>query len=301
MSIRQPAVAGMFYNSSPAGLRQEIETCFLAPGGPASAEATAGKLGKLPTANVSGPRKIAGLVSPHAGYMYSGSVAAKAYHRLAEDGLPDVVALIGPNHRSYQPAAALSDDDAWRTPLGDVPVDKSLIYDIAAACPAAAIAPGAHLAEHSLEVQVPFLQYIYGAQKSFGIVPILIGASGWNEAGGVAAFARSLGRALAETLKGKDAVIIASTDFTHYESSAAAQAKDSKAIATILALDEEALLGTVAAMNISMCGVLPTAITIAACKECGASSAVELAYRTSGDVTGDHSEVVGYAALEIDR
>lgn len=299
MSIRRPAVAGMFYSSSQSGLRAEVEACFLAPGGP----------GSLPAVNVSGPRRIVGLVSPHAGYMYSGSVAANAYYRLAEDGLPDVVVLIGPNHRSYEPAAALPDEDAWHTPLGDVPLDKAIIYDIAAACPEAAVDAGAHMGEHSLEVQAPFLQYVYGqgsmvngqCSKGFCLVPILIGASGWKSEEGVVGFARSLGAAIGESLKGRDAVIIASTDFTHYESSSAAQAKDSKAIAAILDLDEEALLETVAGMNISMCGVLPTAITIAACKKCGAASALELAYRTSGDVTGDYAEVVGYAALEIDR
>ena len=284
----------------------------------------------MPAVNVSGPRRIVGLVSPHAGYMYSGSVAANAYYRLAEDGLPDVVVLIGPNHRSYEPAAALPDEDAWHTPLGDVPLDKAIIYDIAAACPEAAVDAGAHMGEHSLEVQAPFLQYVYGqgsmvngqgsmvngrgamgdgqgsmvngqCSKVFCLVPILIGASGWKTGEGAVGFARSLGAAIGESLKGRDAVIIASTDFTHYESSSAAQAKDSKAIAAILDLDEEALLETVAGMNISMCGVLPTAITIAACKKCGAASALELAYRTSGDVTGDYAEVVGYAALEIDR
>jgi len=302
MTIREPAVAGMFYSLSPSDLRAEVESCFLAPGGP----------GSLPTVKVGGPRKIVGLVSPHAGYIYSGSVAANSYHRLAEDGLPEVVVLIGPNHRSYRPPAALADDEAWRTPLGETPVDRAVIHDIAAACPEAAIDSRAHMGEHSLEVQLPFLQYMYGRAEADGqgsmadasglrIVPVLIGSAGGGGVGGVLGFARSLGTAIGEALKDRDAAIIASTDFTHYESSAAAQEKDSKAIAAILDLDERALLETVAAMNISMCGVLPTAIAIAACKKCGAASASELAYRTSGEVTGDHMEVVGYAALEIDR
>ena len=310
MSIRRPAVAGMFYSSSALELRAEVESCFLGPGGPGHI-VTSEQL----TVN-SGQRRIIGLVSPHAGYMYSGSVAANAYHRLAEDGLPDVVALIGPNHRSHMPPIALADDEAWHTPLGDVPLDKDIIYDIASACPDAVIDPGAHAAEHSLEVQIPFLQYIYGewsrvhgqgamadgeGSKAFRIVPILVGAAGWTAELQIVEFARSLGSAISEALKDRDAVIIASTDFTHYESAASAQAKDSKAIEAIVHLDEKALLETVAAMSISMCGVLATAITIAACKASGAASALALAYRTSGDVTQDHSEVVGYAAMEIDR
>lgn len=285
MPVRRPAAAGMFYSSSASELRAEVEGCFADP----------------PAASLTGPRKIAGLVSPHAGYIYSGRVAALAYHRLAEDGLPDMAVIIGPNHRSYDPAVALTDDDAWLTPLGEVTLDGHTIYDIAAAYPEAVISPVAHMAEHSLEVQLPFLQYIYDSLKTFRIVPILIGSSGWREEGGVVGFARRLGKAIGGALAGKDAVIIASTDFTHYESSASAQAKDSKAISAIVNLDEEALVGTVAEMEISMCGVLPTAIAIAACKECGATSARELAYRNSGDVTGDYTEVVGYAALEIDR
>lgn len=326
MSIRRPVVSGKFYSSGASELRAEVESCFLSPGGP-------GTLPRVVSSErltvSSGPRKIVGLVSPHAGYMYSGSVAANAYQRLASDGLPDVVVLIGPNHNSYYPPAALSNDDAWHTPLGDVPLDQALINDIGAA--GAVIDSAAHMAEHSLEVQLPFLQYIYGewgmgdgqrsmgdgqrsngqmvkwsdgqeqSEKALRIVPILIGASGWKEVGGVVEFTRRLGAVIAESLKGRDAVIVASTDFTHYESAASAEAKDSRAISAILDLDEEALLGTVAAMNISMCGVLPTAITIAACKKCGAASASELAYRTSGDVTGDYTEVVGYAALEIDK
>ena len=137
--------------------------------------------------------------------------------------------------------------------------------------------------------------------KALRIVPILIGASGWKSEEGVTGFARRLATAIAKSLAGKDAVIIASTDFTHYESGASAKRKDSQAISAILDLDEGRLLSIVAAMNISMCGALPTAVTIAACKQFGATSAKELAYRNSGDVTGDYAEVVGYAALEIDK
>lgn len=288
MSVREPAVAGMFYRA--VGLREEVESCFLGPGGP----------GRLPSASPGGPRKIVGLVSPHAGYMYSGSVAAHSYYHLAQDGLPETTALIGPNHRSAVPPIALSDDTAWRTPLGEVLLDSEVAREIALAYPSAVIDPAAHRLEHSLEVQLPFLQYIGGARTK--IVPMLIGASAKvAEKGGAVEFVRRLAGAIAKALRDRNAVLIASTDFTHYESSESARAKDSRAISAILALDEEELLRTVDALDISMCGAMPTAVVIAASKEMGAVRAVELGYRDSGDVTGDHREVVGYGALTISR
>lgn len=292
MSIREPAVAGMFYRDF--GLQEELEHCFLGPGGP----------GQLPVVNAQGPRRIVGLVSPHAGLMYSGSVAAHAYYELALDGLPDVAVIIGPNHRSYLPPVALADDAEWRTPLGVAALDTEIIHRIAEYSPFAAINSSAHALEHSLEVQLPFLQYIgsLAGGHNIRIVPILIGAAvKMSAVDGVADFVRGFGDAIARALDGRNAVIIASTDFTHYESTESAGMKDSRAISQILSLDEEALMRTVDEYDISMCGVLPTAITIAACKHMGATSARKLAYRTSGDVTGDNEQVVGYGALAITR
>ena len=292
MSAREPAVAGMFYRA--VDLRGEVESCFLSPRGP----------GRLPTPNPEGPRRVLGLVSPHAGFVYSGPIAAHAYYRLSEDGLPNTAVVIGPNHRSYLPPAALSDDECWRTPLGDVPLDRGAADEIASRYPEAAFNRDAHRPEHSLEVQLPFLQYIMesAGRHEIKIVPVLIGASAaMAERGGEVEFARKLGAAIAGALAGRNALIIASTDFTHYESSAAAQAKDSRAIGAVLALDEALLLAEVEALRISMCGALPTAVAIAACKAMGAVSAEQLAYADSGDVTGDRSEVVAYGAIAILR
>lgn len=291
MSVREPAVAGTFYRAGADELRRQVESCFTAPGGP----------GSLPTVSPAGPRKIIGLVSPHAGLMYSGSVAAHAYHCLAEDGLPETAVLIGPNHRSYSPPIALSDERAWRTPVGEVALDTDTTREIASGCREAVIEPAAHRAEHSLEVQLPFLQYVAdSAGAAIRIVPILIGASAHDiMAGGEAELARQLGSAVADALQGKNAVVIASTDFTHFETGEAAQNKDSRAISSILALDEKELLDTVAALDISMCGALPTAVMIAASKKLGATTARQLVYSNSGDVTGDYTEVVGYGALAI--
>jgi AmmeMemoRadiSam system protein B len=286
MPVREPAVAGMFYPSDKNELETLVEYCFLGPGGP----------GKLPQARAGGPRRINGLVSPHAGLIYSGSVAAWAYGRLAEDGVPDVAVIIGPNHRAWHPAAALSDDSAWKTPLGEVPLNIDIARHIAGRVEGAGIDPRAHASEHSLEVQLPFLQYISrlaGVRTS--IVPVLLGAAETDTPD----FIRELGGAIAEAVRGQSAVVIASTDFTHYEQAEEAKEKDSKAIERILHMDETGLIQTAVSLDLSMCGVVPTAATLAACKNLGATSAELLAYRNSGDVTGDYSEVVGYASLLV--
>lgn len=284
MPVREPAVAGMFYPSDRDGLEALVEHCFLGPGGP----------GKLPKAHAGGPRCITGLVSPHAGLVYSGSVAAWAYNRLAEDGVPDIAVIIGPNHRAWRPAAALSDDSAWETPLGAVPLNADIARQIAQRVEGARIDPRAHAYEHSLEVQLPFLQYISRlAGVTISIVPVLLGAVETN----LTDFIREMGSAVAEAVRGKNAVIIASTDFTHYEPADEAKKKDSKAIESIVGMDETRLLQTAASLDLSMCGVVPTAAALAACKNLGANSAELLIYRSSGDVTGDYSEVVGYASL----
>lgn len=290
MTVRQPAVSGAFYNAH--GLDKQVESCFLADGGP----------GRLPAPNPNGERHIRGLVCPHAGLIFSGAVAAHSYLALAEDGLPDTVVLIGPNHKTYDPALAMTSYDAWFTPLGESPVDKGLLNRIAELCPYAAVADGAHSAEHSLEVQLPFLQYLGSlAGKNMRIAPLLIGSAADEEPGGRAAFARGLGAALAQAVEGRNCVIVASTDFTHFESGRSAEAKDSLAIARIAEMDGEGLLETVARHRITMCGALPTAVMLAACKEMGALHTRLLAYRNSGNVTGDQTDVVAYGALEITR
>ena len=291
MSIREPAVAGMFYGAD--RLREEVEACFLDARGP----------GSLPSARWDGRRNIVGLVCPHAGYVYSGAVAAHAYARLAQDGLPNLAVIIGPSHSPYSPPAALSDDGAWRTPLGDVPLDVDTARKIASSCPDAVFDRRAHSREHSLEVQLPFLQYIIGTAGpgEMRIVPILVGAGALMASGAELGFARRLGTSISEALAGTDAVIIASTDFSHYISARQAEAKDSRAIGAIRALDEALLLHEVEDLDISMCGALPTAAAVVACKALGAASAELLAYSDSGDVTGDDSEVVGYAAMTIAR
>lgn len=292
MLVREPAVDGLFYRADKAGLIQEVESCFWGSGGP----------GSLPTFGESAERHIVALVSPHAGFQYSGSVAAWVYYRLAEDGIPDVAVIIGPNHNSWSPAVALTDETAWMTPLGKVEIEKEVTHLIAGAYPGAVTDVFAHRPEHSIEVQLPFLQYIAQlAGVQVCIVPILIGSIAYEGPGGGVEAARRVGTAIAEALMDRNSIIIASTDFTHRESAESAWLKDSKALDAILAMDEQKLLNTVREFRISMCGALPTAIAIAAAKELGAISTRQLAYRTSGDVTGDYSDVVGYGALEMDK
>ncbi len=282
---RTPAVAGMFYEPDREALRLSIERCFLSDLGP----------GRLPLANPSRAGRVLGLVSPHAGYVYSGAAAACAFERLAEDGLPDTAVLLGPTHRGLGAAVAVAAETEWMTPLGSVHTDQQTARSIVELCEFAQPDDIAHMEEHSLEVQLPFLQYIGG--ESVKIVPISIAHLSEDDA---IALSSDLGQAIGTSLAGKSAVVIASTDFTHYESRASAAAKDAVAIDQILKLDGPSLLREVYGRSITMCGVAGTAVMLEACKALGAKRARKLAYYTSGDVTGDTSQVVGYGALSIE-
>lgn len=283
--VRKPAVAGMFYEADADDLRAEIERCFLSPFGP----------GRLPEVDHSGKREIVGLVSPHAGLIYSGPTAAHGYYRLAEDGPPELAVLLGVNHRGYGDPVSVGVTAFWRTPLGDIEVDTGTARRIAALSGYAGENELAHRVEHSLEVQVPFLQYLFGAKLR--IVPIVMSVSVREPV--TLNVVRDIGAAVAEAVAGRNAVVIASTDFSHYESRESAESKDSRAIGHIQAMDEEGLLRTVREMDISMCGAAPTAAGMVACKRMGAQTAVRLAYGTSGDISGDYSQVVGYASVEF--
>ncbi len=286
--VREPAVAGMFYKADAGSLRAEVEACFLGPGGP----------GGLPHVSAQRTGRVVGLVSPHAGLVYSGATAAHGYGRLADDGIPKVAVLLGPNHRGYSATVGVGTHRAWRTPLGELEVDAAVARRLVSSCAFAEEELSAHVLEHSLEVQLPFLQYVSGESQP-RIVPVLVGVSAWESDAQVVV--EELGKAVADAVAEEDAVVIASTDFTHYENQESAQHKDSEAIRRIIELDEVGLLDVVRRLDISMCGVMATAACITACKYLGAKSARQLAYRTSGDVTGDYAQVVGYAAIEFNR
>jgi hypothetical protein len=278
--MRKPAVAGSFYPGSFTGLQRQIEDCFRHPLGP----------GALPGEGKSTERHTLGLVSPHAGYIYSGPVAANGFSRIAAEKKPATVVIVGPNHRGLGAAVAVGRERSWQTPLGSVDIDAAVGEAVISAGHWAKWDDVAHSMEHSLEVQVPFLQYIYGPE--FRIVPIAMVIQELD-------VAQDLGQAIAAALKGKDGLVIASTDFSHYESQASASRKDHMALEAILNLDPARLEKTANSENISMCGPGPVMAMIAACQALGAKNASLLRYATSGDITGDHSQVVGYASVAV--
>jgi AmmeMemoRadiSam system protein B len=278
--IRRPVQAGAFYEGTPDALKQQIKECFTGKFGP----------GKLPLIKETATEKILGLVCPHAGYMYSGMVAANAYYQLAVDGRPGTVVIMGPNHTGYGSGLAVMNEGFWRTPLGDVEIDTETANKIVNESSILDIDDSAHRNEHSIEVQVPFLQYLYGS--SFKLVPICFLMQDL-------ASSREVGQALAKALKDKNTVIIASSDMTHYEPQEDAERKDKKVIEAIEAMDEAGLESVIESNNITACGPGPIAALITAAKAMGAREAKLLCYKTSGDVIGDASSVVGYAAVSF--
>jgi hypothetical protein len=268
----------MFYAGTAQALRAQIEECFTHKLGP----------GKLPEVVNQKLKTIVGLVCPHAGYMYSGPVAAHAYHSLAADGRPDIVVLFGPNHTGRGSALALMKEGVWRTPLGDVEIDTSTANQILKESDIIDVDDSAHALEHSIEVQLPFLQYLYGS--TFKFVPICFLMQDLQSS-------REVGEATAKALADKNALVIASTDLTHYEPQETAKQKDKSAIEAALRLDAEGLYSTVEARHISMCGYGPTVAAITAAKALNAKNAKLLCYKTSGDITGDYLSVVGYASI----
>ena len=268
--IRLPAVAGRFYPEDPGQLRAAVDSFLV----------HAGKEKRI--------RARACLV-PHAGYVYSGAVAGEVYRRLE---VPGRVILIGPRHFPRGAPLAILSDGSWQTPLGMAPVDHQLADEIVRAFPLLREDEVAHNAEHSLEVQLPFLQRL---TPSFAFVPIVIGHAHWETLEG-------LGRALAEVIAAQrePILLIASSDLNHYESDAVTRVKDRKAIEQILALDPRKLLDAVREEKISMCGYAATVATLVAARQLGAERAALVRYATSGEVNGDLDEVVGYAGMIVE-
>jgi AmmeMemoRadiSam system protein B len=280
MSVRRPWVAGTFYPASPDRLKAAIENSFTHAIGP----------GQLPGKGT-GERKTLGVVCPHAGYMYSGPVAAHSYYHLASEKPPEAVIILGPNHTGLGSSVSMWGEGAWETPLGNVEIHEELAKRIFETSDVIDIDESAHLREHSIEVQLPFLQYIYGKMR---IIPICMGFQDLRTS-------REIGRTIAESVAGMDALILASTDLTHMETKESAKGKDQGVIERIESMNEEALQSWVRSQRVSMCGYGPVSTTLAATKRLGATKAQLLAYSTSGDITGDTSMVVGYASAIITR
>ncbi|MHC3128680.1 MAG: AmmeMemoRadiSam system protein B [Candidatus Bathyarchaeota archaeon] len=280
--MRSPAVAGSWYAGTPNSLRKQIEELFTHRLGPQS----------LPSVVEEGSRSLVGLVVPHAGYMASGPVAAHAYYHLAKDGKPDVIVIFGPNHTGRGSALSIMNEGVWRTPLGDVEIDTETANQILQASRIVDVDEMAHAHEHSIELQLPFLQYLYGSDFKF--VPICFRMQDLESS-------REVGKAVAKALKGKNGLVIASSDLTHYEPQERAEKKDKMAIDAALKMDEEQYYNTVEAYGISTCGYGPTIAAITAAKELGAKKSQLLCYKTSGDVIGDRSAVVGYASIAFTK
>jgi len=261
---REPAVAGRFYGQQPGPLAREVDAWLAADVAPAPA---------------------LGLVAPHAGYVYSGAIAGAAYARVA---VPERVLVLGPNHTGLGSAAALWPEGAWLTPLGAVPIDAELTAALAAD-PALEPDREAHLLEHSLEVQLPFLQR---ARPGVRIAALCLGHLSFSGCERVA-------RAVARASEAAGALVVASSDMSHYIPAETARTLDRRAIDRILALDPEGLYEVVHRDRITMCGIVPATVMLLAARARGATSAELVRYGNSGDVSGDDRRVVGYAGVVV--
>jgi MEMO1 family protein len=288
--LRQPAVSGRFYKGTPESLKKQVRE-FIIP----NAER----------------KKAIGILSPHAGLMYSGPVAGAVYSSIE---LPDTFVLIGPNHTGLGAPVSLMVNGEWETPLGVARIDEPLASSILSKSPRSREDSLAHLREHSLEVQLPFIQYF---KSDFQIVPIQMLDTRIETCIEVG---RAVGEAIQERRgqsaerKGRNddkssirnpqsaiptVLIVASSDMSHYESAASAKEKDFKAIHQILNLDPEGLYRTVKDYGITMCGCGPAVAMLVACKLLGATKAELIKYTNSGEVSGDYQQVVGYAGIVV--
>ena len=262
---REPAVAGRFYSADPAALRRELDR-YLAPAGG----------GRVPAR---------GVVVPHAGYVYSGAIAGAVY---AQVDVPARVIVLGPNHTGLGLPAALWPGGTWRLPTGDVPIDAGLTAALAAAPPVERDVE-AHLGEHSLEVQVPFLAR---TRPDVSVAALCLAHLAFADCERVA-------RLVARAAREAGALVVASSDMSHYIPADAAREKDQRAIERILALDPRGLYDVVHRERISMCGIIPATVMLLAALELGATRAELVRYGNSGEVNGDLRQVVGYAGLLV--
>jgi AmmeMemoRadiSam system protein B len=266
--IRPPAVSGRFYPSDSHELTREIEKHVF----PVTQKVAA-----------------LGCVVPHAGYIYSGHVAGAVYSNLE---LTNRSILLGPRHFPRGEPMAILSKGSWRTPLGDSPVDTELAVKLCREFLRLREDRVAHEREHSLEVQIPFLRWF---KKDFRFVPVVLAIDRFP-------ILEELGHAIARVVKAQASrvLVIASTDMNHYESEPVTRVKDQLAIAKILALDARGLFDTVRNEGISMCGYAATTAMLVAMRDLGATGARLVRYATSGDITGDRNEVVGYAGFIVE-
>ena len=279
MLVRRPAVAGQFYPAGPEELSALIDQCYLNPLGP----------GASPPA----PRTDAGTVAvvcPHAGYVYSGPVAAHSYLHVSSLPDPELIVVVAPNHYGIGSGVSTFREGEWETPLGRMRVDSEAAKKLAGLEETVVFDPGAHRLEHSLEVQLPFLQRIYGDSVPF--LPISLIFQDIDTA-------KALGAALSKLLKGRRAVLVASSDLTHYEPADAARRKDVALLQRVLEGDLEGFYSTLDRLNVTSCGFGAIATVMETSRSLGLARPELLKYATSGDTTGDNLQVVGYGALRF--
>lgn len=264
--IRTPAVASQFYPGDPSTLQRTLQAMVPESPGP--------------------EKKALAAVCPHAGYIYSGAVTGQTLARL---DIPSTCIILGPNHHGRGVEAALMASGIWRMPMGDVAINEKVAQDILANSQVIREDARAHELEHSLEVQVPFLQYL---QPELSIVPLCLSLLSYDDC-------KEIGSALAQAVSAarEKILLVASTDMSHYESRESASRKDKMAIDRILDLDPEGLYNTVFGNRISMCGIIPATITLIAALKLGGQQAELVKYTDSGEVSGDIDQVVGYAGL----
>ena len=267
MTIRPPAVAGQFYPANPERLKKDLASMIF-----------------------EAPQKISakGIMVPHAGYMYSGKVAGEVYSKVE---IPDRLIILSPNHTGYGVPFSIMNRGVWRLPLGDAKIDEDLADRLMKEFNRLEVDATAHAREHSLEVQIPFIQYL---KKDFAFVPVTIGHVPYS-------LCEEFGEAIAHIVAGEKEpiLIIASSDMNHYEEHHRTLEKDQWALDEILKKDPKGLYETVHNKNISMCGIIPTTVMLIACNQLEVKKVELVDHKTSGDVTGDLSGVVGYAGVII--
>jgi MEMO1 family protein len=265
--IRHPSVAGRFYPSDPTILLNDVRS-YLSP------QTT--------------PAPALGCVTPHAGYVYSGSVAGGVYAQLH---IPQHIVILCPNHTGKGRPLAIMSNGTWETPLGQAPIDAALAEALKKQFPLLTEDFEAHRSEHAIEVELPFLQ---ACRPDFTFVPIALGTGQFE-------ILEKLGEAIADVIQaqGEKTLVIASSDMNHYENDTITRIKDHKAIGRMLAIDARGLFDVVMREEISMCGFGPTVAMLTATRRLGATSAELVKYATSGDVSGDREMVVGYAGIVV--
>ena len=270
---RLPAVAGRFYSSDSNSLIEEVKL----------------HIKQSPEKKPAEKIHAIGVVSPHAGFTYSGDVAGAVYSQIE---IPDTIILMGPNHTGLGERISIMTEGTWSMPQGDVKIDSQLANDICQKSLLAKKDSQAHKKEHSLETQLPFLQFY---RDEFKIIPICMMRLRLDEC-------EEIGRVIVKAVEqaGRSVLIVASSDMTHYETHEMTSKKDRNAINQILKLDAKGLYNTVYDNNISMCGVTPAAVMLMCANKMAAKEARLAKYMTSGEVNGDMNHVVGYAGLIVE-